>query len=616
MNRNSTAKRIGELPLWTLSLGQLTCSLVIIMLFCHRYQLSYTVVGWHLFLIIGGWLSLFAVSLGLCSFTRLRNAVAFRYLLAACYAVCFYVLIVFYGFAFIGQHFWGASPTYQLLKAYVPYVPTLLRTLPVNPFWFYAALILLGGVMALIYLVYWASLLPGLQRCLCWCHRINPYLLRLGGLVIAGVFIVSAGQFLPRARKAGEPIGVFCSSNTYQYKEMTGSLDTYFADWQSYPTDLAFIPKHVILIVVDSLRADHTGVYGYARETTPFLTKLARQGQLHKVEQAFATCGSSFCSLLSILTAKPWQHISYRNFGLPDVLKRAGYLIYFIAVGDHTNFYNLRHFYGEQIDYYVDGYTSKAFGLNDDRLVAAELAHLPPASPTHPLFLFVHLMSAHILGEKQPEFQQYRPCQLSPGQDREAVTLNYTNNYDNGILQADDVIRQIFAGLDEKGYLNHALVIITADHGEAVGDRGYLGHTSNLFGFQLNIPLLIYDSDATASYPPLPSAAQVDIAPTILDRLGLPIPDSWEGLSLFASGPRQPSFHRENDNFGVIAELHGTRYKYIYHQHTGFEELYDLQHDPQEMENLTKIVHQEFLTIFRNVAQTGFQITISAKQNN
>jgi glucan phosphoethanolaminetransferase (alkaline phosphatase superfamily) len=69
--------------------------------------------------------------------------------------------------------------------------------------------------------------------------------------------------------------------------------------------------------------------------------------------------------------------------------------------------------------------------------------------------------------------------------------IQYVNRYDNGILRADSFIRELFSSLDRKGYLQNSIVMILADHGEELGERGHYGHGSNLYQSQIRIPMLI-----------------------------------------------------------------------------------------------------------------------------
>src|SRR5204862_5169484 len=111
------------------------------------------------------------------------------------------------------------------------------------------------------------------------------------------------------------------------------------------------------------------------------------------------------------------------------------------------------------------------------------------------------------------------------------------NNYDNGIVEADATIEKLFGKLREKGYLANSLIVILADHGEGLGDHGLgwagLGHLRTMYQESIRIPLLIYD-ESDVHYGNLKFATQIDVAPTIVDRLGLRIPPSWEGRSLLS----------------------------------------------------------------------------------
>jgi arylsulfatase A-like enzyme len=184
---------------------------------------------------------------------------------------------------------------------------------------------------------------------------------------------------------------------------------------------------------------------------------------------------------------------------------------------------------------------------------------------------------------------------FQPDQDLARVTnfsgvdlATHVNTYDNGIRQADAVIEQLWAALDRKGYLDGALVVVVADHGEGLGEHGARGHAVQGLLYQefLRIPLLIRD-DPDARYANLERATQVDVAPTIVDRLGLPIPSSWEGHSLAQTPPQSFSQHYldlyEVPLYAVIHESGGRLYKYI--RQLGREELFDLTTDPSEQNN-------------------------------
>jgi arylsulfatase A-like enzyme len=229
--------------------------------------------------------------------------------------------------------------------------------------------------------------------------------------------------------------------------------------------------------------------------------------------------------------------------------------------------------------------------MDDDRVVLEALEHVPPASAVQPAFFYFHLMSTHYLGVQLPGSHVFtRPDdQVDPGSNPYQILnlLNKPDRYDDKVIQADDIIRQIFDALAAKHYLDDTVVVVTADHGEGLGERHW-AHGWHLYEEDIRIPLLFYDVPA-ADYRNLTFAGQVDIAPTILDRLGLPIPASWEGQSLLAPTVKRFSFHQTYfipPRYAVVYRADEGLFKYIATPEYGKEELYDLTHDRGEIENL------------------------------
>jgi arylsulfatase A-like enzyme len=170
-------------------------------------------------------------------------------------------------------------------------------------------------------------------------------------------------------------------------------------------------------------------------------------------------------------------------------------------------------------------------------------------------------MSAHTLGTAKREFDQFRPTSLEQG-GLQSVRIN---RYDNGVIQADSYIRRIFASLAELGYLDNSLVFVTSDHSENLGEDGNLpDHGWNLRQLQIGIPLLIFDTSQT-QYLDLRVTRQIDIAPTIVDRLNMDIPRVWWGRSLLRKSEDKCSYHQSvtgNRSYAVVCQLKETAYKY------------------------------------------------------
>jgi hypothetical protein len=360
----------------------------------------------------------------------------------------------------------------------------------------------------------------------------------------------------------------------------------------AYPRQVSGVHrKTVVLIIVDSLRADRMQVYGYPRPTTPFLSQLAQDGRMKRVDAAFSSCSESFCGITSTLASREFRDISARTFQLQDVLRDDGYRTWFLLSGNHSAWNGLPLFYRASEETFFDGTKTQRYTMDDDRLVLEGLERVPPASPDQPAFFYVHLMSPHFLGVQFPESHFFtRPDdRLSPGPEPYKIRdqLNKPDRYDDKVRQADGIIRRIFDALGEKHYLDNAVVIVTGDHGEGLGERHW-SHGWDLYDEDIRIPMLLYDAPA-ATYPDLGFAAQVDIAPTILDRVGLPIPASWEGRSLLAPLPRRFTYHQTYflpNRFAVIYRDGPALFKFIATPQYGKEELYDLTRDRGEVRNL------------------------------
>ncbi|HET7363881.1 MAG TPA: sulfatase [Burkholderiales bacterium] len=350
--------------------------------------------------------------------------------------------------------------------------------------------------------------------------------------------------------------------------------------------------RNLILIVVDALRADHMGIYGYGRDTTPNLRALEQQGKLRFAPAVRAVCASSMCGLLGIATSQYVHQLSDRAITLQEVLRRHGYRVHLLLAGDHTLFYGLKQAYGE-VDSYFD---ARAAGqmryMNDDRVVLDRLAQFE-AWDGRPVMMQFHLMSAHILGARDSKLVRYTPAanyalgRHDAGED-DAPSLSAVNFYDNGVLQVDAMIAAILDTLARKGYLNEAVVAITADHGEALGEHGMFQHANSVREEVLRVPfvLLSYGYQPTAGIDGARLASQVDIAPTLLTELGLPAPQTWQGRPLQRAAIARFVEFQERWEIGLF-DLRDPekRWKYWFDMRSGAEYAFDIAADPRERFN-------------------------------
>ncbi len=359
--------------------------------------------------------------------------------------------------------------------------------------------------------------------------------------------------------------------------------------------------RNVILFIVDDLRFDRISLDGYERLTDPFLRSLAREMHFHRVETVLANGSESRGGILATLTSKDISELSHLSYTLSDYLVDQGFESTMILSGDHS-WYNLAKGYGKTIHRLVDGGMVKGpHGVFDDELLVSEAAALPMAGDRRHFFYF-HLMSVHELGYLYPEFRAAPVPLAGNGRADEANAARPTADYpaslyDRRIRQADDIIRRVMAQLRAKGYLDDALCVVTADHGEVLNTAGLRGHGRSMAREALQIPLLFFASGALPAFQRSDYCVQLDIAPTIVDLIGLQIPSSWEGHSL-CRGPTSPwSYHqgtfrykkREN---AVVYRVPPRVLKYSFAVTRPDDEdeqtLYDLISDPEEQRNLLR----------------------------
>ena len=501
----------------------------------------------------------------------------------------------------------------ELIVAYLPQIPELVAVLPVSPWAVY------GGVAA-VYLAFLAAYLafsgyicdglaPGDEA----VARRAPLPARvavtalLAGIVCAASSPV-AGDWLYRSFVTDYRDPLATTLLVKQTPLGGGDELRLLRDpvklarerqiAANYPAPERTPSKALVLITVDALRADQMGVYGHARDNTPFLARLHREGRLVRFDNAFSTCAVSFCGLVGLHTSKYWHELAERNFTLVDALSRLGYRSHFLLGGDHSSHYGLRTFYGAQVDDYRDGRKARRY-VNDDEQVVEWVADLPPRDGT-PRFLFIHLMSAHILGQRHAQYKRWQPVTPSVLDLRRSdISADvYVNHYHDGILQADGTIERIFAQLRDKGWLDDAIVIITADHGEMLGEHGLLGHGKTLRDPVVRVPLLIYDTTGYP-YPARELASTVDVAPTLLDRIGAPIPATWAGESLARPGARRFVFLHGGQGQAVIGRFGSELFKHYHYRTTGTEELFNLSRDPREEHPLPPSAHAEVVAAMR-----------------
>lgn len=366
-----------------------------------------------------------------------------------------------------------------------------------------------------------------------------------------------------------EPIGVSLfgkSSGLLQSHAFAVSPLIDAAEEQMYSNYTAaedFSPRNVILIVGDALRLDHMSIYGYPRATTPYLDASRGKYQTLLASPVRSVCAESSCGLAAIASSRPLHLFPNKPFTLHEVLRRHNYEINLILSGDHTNFYGLRESYGA-VDSYFDGTLQKKRYVNDDLLVLEYVAELPEYDGVRPAMFQFHLMSSHGLGRRHTEvfepsinYYKWAPGKegvVAPDEEGKFGGINY---YDNGVVQFDYVVERILGALERKGYLDDAVIVITGDHGERLGENGgYFGHQYNVDEGVLTIPFIVQRRGYMGEgFKEWPVSSQIDVAPTILAELGIDTPSVWLGRALQSSVVERKLYFQQARKVGIYTSV-------------------------------------------------------------
>lgn len=354
-------------------------------------------------------------------------------------------------------------------------------------------------------------------------------------------------------------------------------------------------PRHVILVSLDTLRADHLGSYGYDRATSPRLDELARESVVFR--RAVAQGSSTIPSHASLFTGQ-YASAVLSEFGgmlggaetLAEVLAKNGYATWGFVDGG-----NVRGHFG--FDQGFDHYEDDRVGI--EVLVEQAQAWIE-SHPAPKFFLFLHTYDIHTpykapaqyvkhfgnpdyLGGFHPNTRYFRAVEkagrgLSEEEHHEVVA-----RYDAGILYTDERVGGFFDWLDEKGLLEDSLVVITSDHGEEFLEHGRLGHQQLFLDPNLRVPLL-FRHGRLAPRTVDDTVELTDVVPTILDVLGLePLPDAiGTTLRPYFDGRARPSraAFSEKGAFSGKATLITDRYQVLVDRESDEVSLYDLETDP------------------------------------
>ncbi len=343
----------------------------------------------------------------------------------------------------------------------------------------------------------------------------------------------------------------------------------------------------VLLVSIDTLRADALGVYGRPGAGTPWMDRLAKGGVRFETVRAHNTV--TLPSHANILSGRhPFEHGIRDNTGfrfpktvptLATLLKERGYrTAAFVSAFVLDSRFGL----DRGFDVYDDrlgGAEARGEFLVPERhaertvAAAAEWLRAPDGGPR---FLFVHIYDPHF---------PYEPGE--PFRSRFA-----SEPYQGEVAASDAALAPLLGPILEGGDQRRWLVILTADHGEALGGHGEMTHGIFAYEETLRVPLVLHAPLLSPRVVRTP-ASHVDIVPTVLDALGLPIPEGLAGRSLwpvaFGTRPEPAPLYFEALSSSLNrgwAPLRGVVEDGLKYVELPKPELYDLANDPAEKDNL------------------------------
>ncbi len=351
------------------------------------------------------------------------------------------------------------------------------------------------------------------------------------------------------------------------------------------------ITGRVFLITLDTTRADHIGCYGYKKIETPNIDTVAQEGVLFT--NALCQVPVTLPSHVSIMTGLyPPEHGVRHNTGnilkenvvtLAEMLREKGY-----RTAAFVSAYAVARKWGlaQGFESYDDFFAADEEGMLDLTPKAERRANITIASAIDwirrnkdaKIFLWIHLFDPH--ADYEPPMPFSEKYKESP--------------YDGEIAFMDGEIGKLWQFLKAEKLWNDSLIILLGDHGEALGEHHEKTHSTLIYNSTIRVPLIMKSRSLPKQRTIEDVASTVDILPTILDYLKLPVPSELKGKSLlsFVNG----NTHDQRD---IYMETLSPRINYGWSELTGLRrgkwkfiqapvpELYDLEKDPHETVNLS-----------------------------
>jgi arylsulfatase A-like enzyme len=378
--------------------------------------------------------------------------------------------------------------------------------------------------------------------------------------------------------------------------------------------------KNVILFTIDTLRKDVLGCYGSKNKLTPFIDSL--QERCIKLTNLQAIGPYTQASFPGILTSS--YYLEYgRQKKLPskrtlisEVLKKSG----ITTAAFHSNPYISDYFgWNRGWDVFYDSMEAEVSqevpyikGDEINKEVREWLSSYIKGGEYQPFFLWLHYMDVHepyvpekkyvdmvdtsINLSKEEMFNLFKNTLLRRDLSDKAKIELLKKLYFAHVREVDSYVEEFFNMLKEFDLLEDSLVIMTSDHGDEFGEHGGLSHDGKMYSELINVPFLIFDSTKERGEVSDTLVSNIDIPPTIVHLFGLEPEENFKGHSILPlkDYPERGCFGEAIDKRGVheketdrpIYYYQERQLKIIYRESMDSWQMYDLEKDPEELNNI------------------------------
>lgn len=381
---------------------------------------------------------------------------------------------------------------------------------------------------------------------------------------------------------------------------------------------------NILLITMDTTRADHCSVHGYEVDTTPNLSRFAEQGA--RFDLAYSPTSTTGPTHASIFTGLyPLTHRVLKN-GLPldtefttlaELLRDEQYqtaaVLGSFALSARFGYGQGFEFYDEEFSRETSSYALRqweghavpgGFDRRADETTRNAVRWLRESrSPQRPFFLFVHYFDPHDPYSPPESYRRRSPLLNRPFASQRELVLAH---YDAEIAFTDAAIGRLLSELEQLGLSENTVVVLAGDHGEGLMDHDYMHHGAQIYEESVRVPLLMRWPGKISPMVVAAPVELVDLAPTLFELIGRRAGVAFHGRSLAGAlrggkaldadrpvylyrrhyaGSRLGSLFAVGHKYGLRAG----RWKYIEGPEEGTRELFDLVRDPDEQVNLFNV---------------------------